>query len=249
MISAVVITKNEEKNIADCILSLKWCNEVIVIDDDSKDNTVKIAKKSGAKVFVRSLNGDFSTQRNFGLEKASHEWVFFVDADECVSDALAFEISGITTMQSLQFYSGFYLRRNDVMWGKQLTHGETAGIKLLRLARKNAGRWTGKVHEQWNIIGKTTTLVNPLMHYPHPTTTEFLHEINFYTDLRAWELYEKKVKSTWFTIILYPKGKFLVNFIFKLGFLDGLPGFVFAIFMSLHSFLVRAKLWLLWHKR
>lgn len=90
---------------------------------------------------------------------------------------------------------------------------------------------------------------NYLIHFPHKTIDEFLSEINFYTSLRAKELYEKGIRGTVRNIILYPKGKFLKNYFLKLGFLDGIEGFILAIFMSLHSFLVRGKLWLLWRKK
>ncbi len=134
------------------------------------------------------------------------------------------------------------------MWGKVLKHGETGNISLLRLAKKGSGEWEGTVHERWNIKGKTTTLRNSLDHFPHQTIAEFLREINFYTDLRAEELFRKKVKSNWLSIIIYTKAKFFVDYVIKAGFLDGLEGLVFALLMSLHSFLVRGKLWLLWQK-
>lgn len=244
MISAVVIAKNEEKNIYDCLKSLKWCSEIIVIDDNSTDKTFDIAKEAGAKVFARSLAGDFSEQRNFGLKMAASDWVLFIDADERVSDALSFEILERIKDQSF----GFFIPRVDFLWGRKLKFGETRDIKLLRLARKGEGGWVGKVHERWKIKGKTSLLKNPILHFPHPTTTEFLKEINFYTTLRAKELYQRRVKVYWFDIILYPKAKFVYNYFIKMGFRDYLPGLVFAIMMSFHSFLVRGKLWHLWKK-
>jgi glycosyltransferase involved in cell wall biosynthesis len=247
MISAVVLTKNEEKNIEDCLKSLSWCDETIVIDDNSTDKTVEIAKKSGAKTFTHSLNDDFSAQRNFALKQAKGDWVLFVDADEIVSSALWYEIMA-TTNDPRSEYSGFYLLRKDIMWGKELNYGETGNIKLLRLAKKDTGSWVGKVHETWIVKGKTKTLKNPLTHQPHQTVKEFLQEINYYTDLRAQELHNKKVKVFWWGITLYPKAKFIQNYFLKLGFLDGLPGLVIAFLMSFHSFLVRGKLWLLWQK-
>lgn len=247
MISAVVLTKNEEKNIEACLESVCWCDEKIVIDDHSEDKTVEIAKKKGAKVFPRFMENDFADQRNYGLEKAKGDWVLFVDADERVSSALWYEIMQHTS-DSIDNYSGYYIRRQDTMWGRVLKYGETGNIRLLRLAKKDTGKWKGKVHEEWKVRGKITILKNPLDHYPHPNVTEFLREINFYTDLRAQELFSKKIKSNWFTIIAYPKGKFILNYFFRFGFLDGLPGLVFALLMSFHSFLVRSKLWLLWKK-
>lgn len=247
MISAVILTKNEEKNIEACLENLSWCDEVIVIDDESKDKTVDLAKKKSARVYIRALEDDFALQRNFGLEKAKGDWVLFVDADERVSQALWYEIMAkLNTPFSP--YDGYFLKREDVIWGKKLRYGETGNIKILRLAKKNAGKWSGKVHEVWNVKGKTEVLQNSLTHYPHQTIKEFLHEINYYSDLRAQELQKKKVQVSWFTILLYPKAKFILNYVVKRGFLDGLPGFIFALMMSLHSFLVRGKLWLLWQK-
>jgi len=247
MISVVILAKNEEKNIKECLQSISWCDEIIVIDDNSTDKTAEIAKKLGAKVFTHSLDNDFSEQRNFGLEKAKGEWVLFVDADERISPALWYEIMAITNDPSNQF-AGFYIKRKDIMWGRQLDYGETGNIKLLRLAKKDAGKWTGRVHETWSIKGKTFTLKNPITHYPHQTIKEFLQEINFYTTLRAEELFKKKTKVYWWSVILYPKAKFIVNYLIKGGILDGLEGLVVATLMSFHSFLVRGKLWLLWNK-
>ncbi|OGH23757.1 MAG: hypothetical protein A2958_03330 [Candidatus Levybacteria bacterium RIFCSPLOWO2_01_FULL_38_13] len=248
MISAVILTKNEEKNIEDCIKSVKWCDEIILIDDNSTDKTREIAEELGAKVFRRDLNGDFFSQRNFGLEKAKNEWVFFVDADERVTPSLCEEIIGLTN-NPINQCSGFYIKRRDFTWGKELKHGETGNIWLLRLARKLQGKWEGKIHEEWKIKGKVGKLENSLYHYPHQTVNEFLTEINFYTNLRAKELFEKKVRSGFLEIIIYTKGKFILNYFLKLGFLDGIRGLIYALMMSFHSFLVRGKLWQLWQKK
>lgn len=248
MISAVILTKNEEANISDCIKSVSWCDEVIVVDDNSEDRTVELAKKLNANVYVHSINNDFSTQRNFGLSKANGEWVLFVDADERVSDALAFEISNIAhqiTDQSLSKYSGFYVKRSDFMWGRKLRFGETGKVVLLRIAKKNSGRWEGKVHENWEVKGHLGKLKNPIIHFPHKTLQEFLKEINFYTTIRAEELYKKDGKANFISVLMYPLGKFILNCILRRGFLDGIPGLIVALTMSFHSFLVRGKLWLL----
>lgn len=254
MITAIVLTKKEENNIVDCLESLLWCDEIFVIDDNSEDRTVEIVKNlknDKIKILTHSLENDFSAQRNYGLENAKGEWVLFIDADERASEGLRYEIEYVLSSQNLlqQKLRGFYLRRTDVMWGEELKYGETGNIRLLRLARKGAGEWEGKVHEVWKVKGKIGELRNPLLHYPHQTITEFLKEINFYTDIRVKELFGKKVKVYWWSIIAYPLGKFILNYSFKRGFLDGLPGFVFAILMSLHSFLVRGKLWLLYQKK
>lgn len=243
MISAVILTKNEAKNIGECLKSVAWCDEKIVIDDYSKDNTAEIAERSGAKVIKHKLI-NFSDQRNFGLEKARNEWVLFVDADERVSQALWYEIDH-SINNTLDKIDGFYIRRNDIIWGKTLRHGENSGVKLMRLARKTAGKWTGDVHERWEIKGTSRVLNHFLDHYPHQTVAEFLEEINYYTEIRARELYKNKSRSNWFSIIFYTGAKFFQNYFYKKGFLDGIPGFITALMMSFHSFLVRGKLWML----
>lgn len=247
MITAIVLTKNEEKNIVDCLESLSFADEIIAIDDNSEDRTVEIAKRMEVKTFTRNLDDDFSGQRNFGLSKTKNDWVLFLDADERVNDELKKEI--LEFINNPQGFEGAYIRRMDYIWGRQLKYGEIANKKFLRLARKNSGKWLGAVHEEWIINGQTTTFKHPIVHYPHQSVAEFLKEINYYTDIRAQELFEKKVRVNWYSIILYTKLKFIQNYFFKLGFLDGLPGFIFALMMSFHSFLVRGKLWLLWQKK
>lgn len=248
MISAAVLTKNEEKNIVDCIESLSWCDEIIVVDDNSEDRTKDIAEKMKARVFTHALDNNFSEQRNFALRQAQYDWILFVDADERVTPELQKEIL-LHVANPGNPYVGFYIQRRDILFGKRLQYGEVGNIKLLRLAKKEAGLWQGKVHERWNIKGSIGMLKNSLIHYPHQTLTEFLQEINFYSTLRAQELYDKGIKTNGFLIILYPKAKFFLGFVLKQGFRDGIAGFVFAILMSFHSFLVRGKLWLLWNKK
>jgi glycosyltransferase involved in cell wall biosynthesis len=244
-VSVVILTKNEEDNILDCIESLKSFDEIIVIDDYSEDRTEEVIRRinlPSIKYYRRHLDKDFSAQRNFALSKAKNEWVLFVDADERVSANLRKSIVELSETDT----NGFYIQRRDIIWGRQLKHGETGNIKFLRLGRKDKGKWRGKVHEEWDIKGSVGMLSGELIHYSHPTVREFLAEISFYSTLRAKELFDKRQKVSTLDIILYPKAKFFLNYIVKLGFLDGIPGLVMAVTMSLHSYLVRAKLWLLY---
>ncbi|HUS60105.1 MAG TPA: glycosyltransferase family 2 protein [Nevskiaceae bacterium] len=240
MISAVVLAKNEEKNIRNCLKSLQWCDEIVVIDDYSEDKTLTIARRFGAKVYQRHLAGDFATQRNFGLKQAKREWVLFIDADERVSAVLAREIRQVAQGN---FLAGFYLKRQDWLWGKALKHGETVKVKLLRLGKKGAGEWQRKVHETWEIKDKTGQLKNPIIHYPHQTISEFLSHLNFHSSLHAEALKKEGIKPSFFRVLINPFGKFIQNYFFQLGFLDGMPGLISALMMSFHSFLARAKLY------
>lgn len=245
MISAIVLYKNEEKNIENCLKSLSFCDEIILIDDDSTDKTLEIVKKYASKIFQKSLGNDFSQQRNFGLSKSKNEWVLFVDADEVISEELQNEIVSKTQNGS---FDGFYIPRQDFLFGKKIKHGDVGNISIIRLGKKGKGKWEGQVHEIWRLQGKTGKLKNPILHYPHQSISEFISEIDFYSTIRAQELFSEKKRSGIFQIIFYPKMKFLKLYIFKLGFLDGMPGIVHAILMSLYSFLVRGKLYLLQNK-
>ena len=216
-VSVVILTKNEEDNILDCLETLKEFDEVVVLDDYSEDRTEEVVKKINlpfVKYFKRHLDNDFSAQRNYAFTKVKNDWVLFIDGDERVSAQLAKNISELTESN----INGFYIRRRDVMWGKELKHGETGNIRFLRLGRKDKGKWYGKVHEVWKVSGETDRLKGDIIHYPHPTIRKFLSEISYYSTLRARELFENKQKVNFFDIVAYPKGKFALNYILKLGF-------------------------------
>lgn len=253
MLSVVILTKNEEKNILDCLETVSWADEIIILDDNSDDRTLETAEKLGLKnlrIIKRDLQKDFAMQRNYATQKAKNEWILFIDADERVTPELRREINDFLIEEKNNHkFNGMYVKRRDILWGKLLKHGETGKIKLLRLAKKSSGKWQGKVHEEWTVEGNTDTFISFVLHFPHQTISEFLAEINFYTTIRAAELYNNGTSTSLLQIIVYPKAKFYVNYFFKLGVLDGLEGLIFAILMSLHSFLVRGKLWLLWEKR
>jgi glycosyltransferase involved in cell wall biosynthesis len=251
MISAVVLTQNSEKSIEQCFKSLNWCDEIIVVDDYSQKTVLTESQVSNLKsqnymlnlkTYKRHLGENFAEQRNYGLEKANGNWILFVDSDEVVTQELKQEI--INSLKNSHQVNGFFIKRRDKFMGQWLNHGETAAVKLLRLAKKGTGKWAGRVHEEWKIKGPTKTLTNPLLHSREMSVTEFLSKVNEYSTLRASELAKQGIKTNIFLILIYPIAKFIQNYILRLGFLDGMPGFAMAFMMSLHSFLVRAKLYL-----
>jgi glycosyltransferase involved in cell wall biosynthesis len=247
MISVVILTHNNQEMIADVLDSLKWCDERIIVDDHSTDKTLEYVKPYDVTIFQHDLHDDFAAQRNFGLSKAKGEWVLFVDSDELVQSILRDEIIKATKNNST--IVGYYISRKDFLFGRELKHGETAHVRLLRLAKKDAGSWKRNVHEVWDIHGSVASLTTPLLHYPHPRVSQFLAEINWYTTINAKVFFDEGVRTNVWQIILYPKAKFIQNYFFRLGFLDGAAGFVIAMMMSFHSFLTRSKLWELQHKK
>ncbi len=250
-ISAVILTKNEENNLECCLKSVSFCDEIVIIDDFSSDKTVEIAKGFKANVYKRKLNNDFSNQRQFAFNKTSGEWLLFIDADEEVSPQLKKDIKNVLT-QGNQKIIAYYIKRRDIWWGRELKYGETQKVRnqgLIRLIKKNHGQWYGLVHETFKTKEATSCLEGFLNHYPHPTLTEFIRDVNRYSSLRAKELFAQNKKTNTGQIVFYPFLKFLLNYFIYLGFLDGAAGFVYAFMMSFHSFLVRVKLYQLSQKK
>lgn len=241
MVSAIVLTKNEAKSLPRCLQSLLWCDEIVVIDNFSTDDTVKISHKYRGQVYQRDLGDDFAAQRNFGLQKARNDWVLFVDADEEVSSLLRQEITA--KIQSQTSYQGFYLKRKDFFHGRWLKYGETGQTILIRLAKKNANHWFRPVHEVWQISGPVGYLKNPLLHYHQISLSGFLERINRYTSINAKYLFDQGRRETIFSVVFFPLAKFIQNYFLKLGFLDGFPGLIMAFLMSFHSLATRVKVW------
>jgi glycosyltransferase involved in cell wall biosynthesis len=247
-LSAVVLTKGGEE-LADCLKSLQLAEEIIIIVDSPGVTPLLHDQKGSGKlvVFRRPLSSDFTAQRNFGLEKARGDWVLFLDADERLSPQLSESIEKVLQLNQNQF-NGYRAARRDFLFGHWLRFGESGKIELLRLAKRNAGRWQRPVHETWQVSGPIGQLEGEILHFPHQRVSQFLEEINFYTDLNAQYLFNQKIKVSFWQILFYPLAKFFKDYFLYLGFLDGMAGFLQAVLMSLHSFLTRAKLWFLWQK-
>lgn len=244
LLTVIVLAKNEEKNIVRCVNSLLFCDEILIVDDNSTDSTVRKIKSlhdPKIKVFSRDLVS-FSDQRNWAIEKAEGVWVLFIDADEIVSPKLQSEIQKNIDKGD---FDAFRIKREDILWGKRMKRGELLNFRLTRLAKKNAGKWIGAVHEVWDVQGAVGVINEPILHVPHESISNFLDEVDNYSTIRSEELFSHNVSSNVFSIILYPLSKFIVNYFFKKGFLEGNRGLILALMMTLHSFLVRAKLYLL----
>jgi len=248
-ISAIILAKNEEQKIERAVKSLTFCDEVIVIDDESTDNTIDIAIKAGAIVFRHSKKNEFAGQRNWAMEQAKNEWILFIDADEVVGENLKQEIVSLpsTNLQSpISNLPVFYaIPRRDFFWNSELKQGETKKTRkegIVRLIKKGSGVWTGAVHETFTSIGLVGKLSTFLDHYSHDSLSTFVQDINVYSTLRAEELAKEGKKINPLELIVIPFGKFFYTYFILLGFLDGPAGFVYSFVMSFHSFLVRAKL-------
>lgn len=231
----VVVLTDKNKDTSKLLKQLKFADEILIICDAKEK---KYQAKKNVNIYYRPLANDFSKQRNFALKKAKYDWVLFIDSDEEVSKALATEVREVIENSK---YDGYYIKRIDNWKGKTLKFGEFLDSYLLRLGRKSKGQWKRSVHETWG-IKNSGKLKNYLIHYPHPTVHKFVSKINIYSGIHASENAKSK-KATIFHIILFPWAKFVFNYIFKRGFLDGTHGFVVAMMMSFHSYLAWSKQW------
>jgi glycosyltransferase involved in cell wall biosynthesis len=241
-ISAIILAKNEEKKIEQAVKSLTFCDEILVINDDSTDETKTIAENTGAKVFTHSKKNEFSGQRNWAMEQAKNDWVLFIDADEKVSEDLKFEIKHLKLTDGPESYA---IPRRDFFWNTELAYGETRKARtkgIVRLVKKGSGVWIGAVHETFVATGESGKLHSFLDHYSHDTLSEFIEDINIYSSIRAQELALQGKEVSAIELIVFPFGKFVYTYFILGGFLDGAAGFVYSFVMSFHSFLVRAKL-------
>jgi len=241
-ITTIILARNEEKIIEKAIRSVSFCDEVLVIDDESSDSTGIIAKEAGATVLSHSLRNNFAEQRNWAMKQAKNDWIFFLDADEKVSTNLKFEIYNLKLYENIVAYT---IPRRDFFWGHEMRHGETKQTRtkgIIRLIKNGSGVWTGAVHETLTPTGDVGKLHAFLDHHSHNSLSSFVQDINIYSTIRSFELNSQGKQVSSLELVFYPFGKFIYTYFILLGFLDGPAGFVYSFVMSFHSFLVRAKL-------
>lgn len=247
MISAVVLTRNNEHDIEKVMNQLAFCSEVIIVDNHSQDKTCELAKRTGAR--IEQIDSDsFADRRNAGDSIAQHDWILHIDTDELLSEALISEIKEVTQKKESSVYA---IPRVDVFWGNELKYGDLRSAYnqgIVRLYRKGSGQWQGDVHEKYITNKRVVKIKNAIQHPSHKNVSDFLRSINEYSSLRANELYKQGIESHVYSIVLYPCAKFVYLFFIQQGFRDGQPGFVYAYMMSFYSFLVRGKLYVMQNK-
>jgi len=243
-LSVLIITKNEEKNIRACLESVKWANEIVIIDSYSQDATLTICKEYTDKIILQEWQG-YSAQKNIGHAHCKNNWILSIDADERVSPTLHEEIEHV--IKSNQF-SAYRIFIRDYMFGKWIEYGSWPQQCHIRLYHKNAAAWQSAVHEKLVIQGDVGILTSPLLHYSHLTINKFMMKMNTYTDIEARRWYEEGIRKNWSIIIFSSIRIFCLEYIQRQGFRDKGHGFVLAILMSVYHFLARIKLWELWYK-
>jgi len=225
-LSVCILTHDEEENILECIRSASFAEEIVVIDDDSTDKTVEIAQSAGAKVYKRSLAGDFGAQKSFAVEKASCPWVFILDADERFTDELAREVALEVASEPLCCYA---VRRSNRFVTGSASHGAMRPDLVVRLFPKEGSFFQGRVHEKLVTAAPQKELKSHLIHYPYKNWESYINKFNRYTTLAAQQYYASGRKCRVLRdIVLRPLGAFVKVYFLRLGFLDGALGFVFS---------------------
>jgi len=240
-ISGIVLVKNEEDLIGDCLESLSWVDEIIVIDNGSTDKTVEIAKGRGA-IIAKSLKGGFSDMRNLGAKKASGEWLLYVDADERVTPLLKKEIEETLKTGGNSAYA---IPRRNIFLGHEMRWGGWWPDFVLRLIKKDSlVDWEGKLHEQPRIKGTIGRLNNPLTHFSHRSLAEMVAKTNEWSEIEAKLLFESHhPKMAWWRFISVAFREFWFRGIKKMGFLDGTVGVIEIVYQMFSRMITYAKLW------
>ena len=249
-ISAVIIAFNEESRIADGIASVKWADEIIVVDSESTDRTRLIAEGLGAKVIVNKWPG-FAAQKQLGTDAAQNDWIFSLDADERVSDKLRDEILEIRDRDGGPDSDGYKIPRLTFYMGRAIRHSGWYPDWQLRLFDRRKGRWKNvQVHESVEMApdARTRRLKCEIEHFSIENSAHH-HKIlgERYAPLAARQMYDDGRRTSSFKVAISGPAAFIRAFILKLGFLDGFPGYCIAKFAAHHAFLKHTLLWEMQH--
>ena len=224
-ITAIIPTFNEESNIQRALDSVSFADEIIVIDSFSSDRTVDIVKESNAVLIQRKFD-DFSKQKNFAINKASNEWVFLLDADETLTKELEKEVLKIINSDTK--CSAFYIYRNFFFKQKKLKFSGWQRDKVIRLFKKTESTYKGKVHEEIETESKVGFLSERINHYSYKNYKSYRNKLKVYAKLQAEELLEKGKFVTPYHLFIKPLVRFFIQYIIKLGFLDGYQGIIIS---------------------
>ncbi len=235
-ISAAIITLNESRNIKRLLKSLYFCDEIVVVDTGSTDDTVSIARKMGAKIKKIKFK-DFSHAKNTAVSACRCDYILSVDADEEISENLAKKI--ISEINSESALDGYWIKRDTYFLGRIIKHCGWGGDYQLRLFKRGKGKFDGKqVHESLIVEGKTGRIFKPIIHYSYPDSFQYFEKMNRYTSIQAKT---KKSPFIFLKMIFSPAFKFIKMYFLKLGFMDGFQGFILCAYSALSEFVKFSK--------
>ena len=240
-LSVVVITKNEEKNIAKCLESVTWADEIVVLDDESTDKTTEIARKYAGKVVIKKMEIE-GTHRNYGYSLARNKWVLSLDADELVSEELTEELKKL--LKTDIKHAAFSIPIKTYLGNLWIKHGGWYPAPKVRLFDKDKFKYDEvEVHPRVFIDGSCGHLTKDIIHYSYRNFHDFFASLNNQTTLEAKKWFNERRKIGFLKMMRKFYDRFLKAYVFKKGFKDGFLGFVVAYGNSLYQFMSYAKYW------
>jgi len=242
-LAAVVLTRNEQAHIRDCLASLAWADERVVFDDHSTDATVTLAEAEGARVLSHRLE-NFAAQRNAALEAVEATWILFVDADERVTPALAEEIRRVIGYRDERARAGWWIPRHNYMVGHWMRGGGWYPDPQLRLLRRGQARYDPDrpVHEVVVLDGEAGYLENAFLHYNYDTVGQFRRKMGRYTGFEAGILHAQGVRAHPWTYVTMPLREFWRRFVTLKGYRDHAYGLLFCGLMAWYTFVTYVRL-------
>lgn len=239
-LSIIVPSYNEESMISDCLASAAFADEIMVVDSFSTDRTLEIARRHTPRLLQHEF-WSHGAQINWALPQAKHDWVLAVDADERVTPELAAEIEVLLRAPA---YDGYYIGRRNFFLGKEIRHGLWAGDRVLRLFRRDKGRYQEKhVHSRVELSGQPGQCCHRLLHYSYRSLDDYTRKIHRFSRGGALEAFQRGVPSGPARIVAHALARLLKSYFLKRGFLDGTEGLIIALMEGDHAFLKHAKLW------
>jgi len=239
-LSVIIPCCNEERNIGDCLKSVAWADEILVVDSFSTDRTVEIARSLGAQVLQHEYESP-GAQKNWALGHAKHSWVLFLDADERVTRGLEQEIREVIARDGPR--DGYWIRRRNYFLGKRIRFSGWQHDRVLRLFRRERGRWDERrVHESAVLDGRAGKLRCPLLHYSYRSAHDFLVKIERYGDWASADLVAAGKRAGVRGLLFRPWFRFFYSYFLRGGFLDGKQGLVLCMFQAFGVFYKYARL-------
>ncbi|MEK7517955.1 MAG: glycosyltransferase family 2 protein [Patescibacteria group bacterium] len=246
-ISAVVSVFNGERTLDDCLKSLSFADEIIVVNSSSTDRTLEIAKRHTETIFTRPNNFMLNVNKNFGFSKAKGEWILSIDADERVTKELGEEIEeqiGNWKLEIGNSVNGYWIPRKNIIFGKWIKHAGWYPDHQLRLFRNGFGKFEEKhVHEMIKVTGKVEYFKNNMIHYNYNSVSQFLQKLQIYAPNEARNLIEGGYRFRWQDAIGFPAKEFISRFFARGGYKDGFHGLMLSVFMAFYHFVVFANIW------
>lgn len=244
-LTAVILTKNEEDKIARCIGSVKWADEILVIDDESTDRTREIAKGEGARVIVNKSNGNFDNQRNIGIDNAQYDWVLQMDADEIVTPLLCDKIN--QALGGPGQFSAFKFMRKNYFLGHFMRYAGEYDY-WLRLFNKKKARYVGAdIHEKLKVDGEVGIIEADMEHHAFKSVSQFIARQNSYSSFESMAILEREgvlpEKLIRYNIKIKPLKIFWKTYIKKQGYKDGMYGLIWCVLLAFRQVMIWSKYW------